>query len=434
MILLLILTCLTGGNGSDFFDFIAELVATILLFIVLASPNVSGYRNGLALKGLLLLICAVPLAQLAPLPISIWRTLPGHDVAYEIQAQAVALGGYHAVSLDPAMTRLTALRLLPAIAIFLSALRADARERRLLGLIAVSLIILSALIGVIQFSTGALYLYPTPHEGSSVGIFVNRNHEADSLLVGMLLIAGLGRERTLPAAALALFTALIMFLALCVVTTSSRMGTALMPFTAFASLTLLLGRRNQWRYWFAGLAAALVAASALLLLDNSVIEHTMGRFAGSDEDSRYGFWTDAMVAIRRYWPVGAGIGTFIPIYATVENLDNVTSAYVNHAHNEYLELALEAGLAGLILIAGYVAILLASVRRILGSTDWPMRTAGLCIILVLLAHSAVDYPLRTLSLSALFGLANAMLVGCGGKSRLRLSAPHKLPASVDLGA
>jgi O-antigen ligase len=433
-ILLLIITSAVGGNGSDLLDFAAEAIAIFLLFATLGSPRLDSRLPGRLLRWMIVLLVMVPLAQMIPLPINAWRMLPGRDLAYAIQAQAGALYGSHAISLAPALTRQTALRLLPAIAMFLSVLRADTRERRLLILFAIALCLLDALIGVVQFSTGALYLFATPHEGSSVGIFVNRNHQADALMAGMFLIAGLGRERASARVALVFFSALIILLALCVVTTTSRMGNAIMPFATLVSLSILLGRRDRRRYWVAALAAPIFVGAGLLLLDNSVIQHTIGRFAGSDEDSRYGFWTDTIVAIRQYWPVGSGVGTFVPIYATVESLDNVTSAYVNHAHNEYLETVLEAGVAAVLLIAGYFAILLNHVRQVFGARDWPIRAAGLGLIIVVLMHSFVDYPLRTLSLSTLFGLANALLVGCANRPDLRHSTRRSLPASADFRA
>ncbi len=83
--------------------------------------------------------------------------------------------------------------------------------------------------------------------------------------------------------------------------------------------------------------------------------------------------------------------------------------YFNHAHNDYLELWLETGLAG--------AALFAAVRRLVRLARlliWRRRIAAggsslaaACTLLValLLAHSTVDYPLRTETIAVLFAFA-----------------------------
>ena len=45
-------------------------------------------------------------------------------------------------------------------------------------------------------------------------------------------------------------------------------------------------------------------------------------------------------------PVGAGLGTFVPVYAMFEKPEQVSLFYVNRAHNDVLELWLETGVAG----------------------------------------------------------------------------------------
>jgi O-antigen ligase len=118
-------------------------------------------------------------------------------------------------------------------------------------------------------------------------------------------------------------------------------------------------------------------------------------------------------------PLGSGMGTFVPVYATFERPeDTVAGSYVNHAHNDVLELWLEAGVAGLSL-AGLFAIwlMLRSVtvwRPKPGSgmleIDRHLARAATMVAALLLAHSVVDYPLRTGAMMALMAFACALLL------------------------
>lgn len=409
-ITVLVVALSLGGNGSLLCDLTIELLSVALLTLLIATPGGPHFaRSG---KLLFCLITIIPLIQLIPLPLAMWRALPGHELAYQIYLRSGSVNDYHAISIEPQATRRWMLGLLPGGALFLSVLRASAQEARRLLIIATMIVLVSAIMGVIQFSTGALYPYATPHEGSSVGIFVNRNHHSDYLMAGMLMIAAVGRslyrERSFSRGTAMLLTALIAMLGLCVVTTTSRMGNAIMPFALLASVAILLVRRRQWSWWWLGTPIMLAAVFLFLALASPVAMATVHRFISGPEDVRYGFWSDTLMAIRQFWPLGSGLGTFVPVYATVENLDAVGGAFVNHAHNDYLEIVMECGVAGIVLLIGYLVMMIALATRAFHTLDWPLRAGGLGIVLVLSIHSLVDYPLRTFALSALFGVANAI--------------------------
>jgi hypothetical protein len=86
---------------------------------------------------------------------------------------------------------------------------------------------------------------------------------------------------------------------------------------------------------------------------------------------------------------------------------------VNHAHNDYLELLLEIGFAAVVAVAAVLYWVGAKAWR-----SWterhepnaPLARAGSLIGLMLLLHSLVDYPLRTLALSCLFALSCALMI------------------------
>ncbi|MCR6702433.1 MAG: O-antigen ligase family protein [Dokdonella sp.] len=99
--------------------------------------------------------------------------------------------------------------------------------------------------------------------------------------------------------------------------------------------------------------------------------------------------------------------------------------YVNHAHNEYLQWWLEAGVPALVAMA-LAAVALALTARGLALRRAAQRADGvaaLIALLAILAHSTVDYPLRTPALlavaAALAGMAAAEAAGGSGRSQRR---------------
>jgi hypothetical protein len=123
-------------------------------------------------------------------------------------------------------------------------------------------------------------------------------------------------------------------------------------------------------------------------------------------------------AARDLLPFGSGVGSFVPVYQLYETPAlALPGFYINRAHNELLDVTLETGLAGLLLIGLFcfwLGLRLIKIWR--ADTAWPLpvdallaRAAG-CAIVLVLAHSLVDYPLRTAAISAVFALACGMLV------------------------
>ena len=91
--------------------------------------------------------------------------------------------------------------------------------------------------------------------------------------------------------------------------------------------------------------------------------------------------------------------------------------YVNHAHNDWLELWLTGGAPAIVLAVGFLAWLAASTFRLWSSgqpeapvLDLALAQAASIVIVLLLLHSVVDYPLRTAALSVLFAMACAYLI------------------------
>ncbi len=92
----------------------------------------------------------------------------------------------------------------------------------------------------------------------------------------------------------------------------------------------------------------------------------------------------------------------------------VAPNYLNHAHNDYLELWLEAGVGGALGVLMFAAWWAwASFKAWTGA--WGRRPESLlpaaasASVGLLLVHSLVDYPLRTLALSAVLAFCCGVL-------------------------
>jgi O-antigen ligase len=85
---------------------------------------------------------------------------------------------------------------------------------------------------------------------------------------------------------------------------------------------------------------------------------------------------------------------------------------INHAHNDWLEVTLETGLLGLVLVvAFFIWFARASARLLAGETSFDKRVGqAACIAIALVSlHALWEYPLRTIALSTLFALCCALL-------------------------
>jgi hypothetical protein len=153
-------------------------------------------------------------------------------------------------------------------------------------------------------------------------------------------------------------------------------------------------------------------------------------------DLRFTIWPDAWYLAQSVWPVGTGFGTFELAYQRIESLAGVSPLRINAAHSDWLQLAIEGGAAAIAAAALFLGWLLWQAIRLVrsgaGMTGW-FAFGG---ILVLLLHSAVDYPLRTEALSAALALLCVLLNAASHPppppGRHLNVHPIDLPEGVDL--
>ena len=122
----------------------------------------------------------------------------------------------------------------------------------------------------------------------------------------------------------------------------------------------------------------------------------------------------------QHLPWGSGIGSFVPIFQQQFPSSLLMPRYINAAHNDYAQVWLEAGVAG-VLVALLAAAALGMALRALAQGDREDRRLAWAAIFgigVLLAHSVVDYPVRTPALMAVTALLAGILVAQAARDRL----------------
>lgn len=364
-------------------------------------------------------VAAIPLLQLIPLPPAVWTSLPGRgELALALELAGVT-PGWTPISTSPELTWRGLLALLPPSAAFIAVLAITPDQGERLIQLCLAAAILGIILGAAQLASGgeSLYVWATTRAGSVNGLFANRNHLASYLLVTLPFAVTFGAatlRRRRPRAAIlwsgAMFAGLVV-VALAAI--RSRAGITLFaPALVVSVLAAWVaagrGRPGKGLLVLAGSIGAALTAVAVLALPP-----ILARFDTQESpETRFQRWPLVAESAQTYLPVGSGIGSFDAVYRSVEPLHELDSTYFNQAHNEYLEIWLEAGWPG---IAAIIAFMVWYGRRSLAawrasaSKGGDLQRSATIAIGVVILHSVGDYPLRTATIAVVFAICCALL-------------------------
>lgn len=416
---------LLGGSAQFMLpnDMFCRLAACLLmLLLIVQRQQLQVDRQAMLLwAGIILL----PAIQLIPLGTTLWSHLPGRASLAEALAAADVTSVRGQISLAPGRTFDSLLFLIAPFAGFLFGTAAFGRERHPLFLTLVVIALASVLLSAAQLAqpSGGAYLYRITNEGSAVGIFANRNHNASLMAVAIaalipLVTASLAKARVQQAHLALQFGLALLFLCFAFAT-QSRAGAALAA-VAFAALLWRARHSPQLRAAFARggsgwaqrnrpmLLVAAISVTALLIWAFIASGMTIRFSRLFDENfNRAEVYHLTLRAIADNWLTGTGIGSFQWAIVPYEQFSQVGFAYWNHAHSGPLQLAMEGGILGVAFIILFFAWLIANLRQAwTRQQDSDSGSAGVfaagLIVGLLLLHSLVDYPLRTAALAAAF--------------------------------
>jgi O-antigen ligase len=431
-----------GTRGGYLSDAILELLAIPALLLVVSSLIDALRRNTPVPRStswalmLGFAIAVLPLLQLVPLPPWIWTKLPGREAIVAIFDLVGGQGNWMPISVSPNATWLSLLSLLPPMAIFFGAIQLGYRERRGLSLVVISVGIISAFLGLIQVAqgpTGQLRFYPTTSNTEAVGFFANRNDFA-ALLYAVLLFVGawaidiaykaVSWRHVSRAISMVILTAAFLVLIVLIATEAmarSRAGLVLTIVALAGVLAMAFAERRKASGIGPGKLLLGATLLAVMLAAQFTLYRILDRFAVEPlEDARVTFARETVGAASVFMPFGAGVGTFVPVYAMFEQPSDTianSNVYINHAHNDFLEIWLETGVLGIALFGVFVIIL--GFRSVelwwrppdkAGELDRSLMRAATLAIALLIAHSFVEYPLRTGAIMAIFAFCCALLI------------------------
>ena len=431
---------LGGGTRPGYIsDAILQLLAVPLLLLSLwtlvETPLTKQMRQAL---WFCFAIALLPLIQLIPLPPWLWTVLPGRQPAVETFDILGRTLPWMPTSVSPQLTWLTALSVIPPLAVFLSVLLLGYQERRLLSLVFLAVGAIGAFVGLLQVAGGPespLRFFEITNPTEAVGFFANRNHFAALLYCLILLLVpwvvdattnAVSREyrnkieydlTSMVVAGVGFLGLFLFFAAEAMARSRAGLGLTLLALFGAVGIGFCVQRPRS------GFLANKVLLGAVVLTLVFALQFAlfriMERFTpDSIEDARITISSVTFQAAFANLPFGSGLGTFVPVYALFEKPEGLSDAFVNRAHNDALEFLLETGVLGLVMTGIFLIWL---VRRSFeiwknaptddaAELDLSLARSATLVAGLLLIHSLVDYPLRTTAMMIVMAFACGLMI------------------------
>jgi O-antigen ligase len=277
---------------------------------------------------------------------------------------------------------------------------------------------------------------------SVTGTFVNRNYFAGYLLMVIPLTVGFlfSREasqtnhtmdwrhrlssmdgRTF----LMWFSLILMILGLLL--SGSRMG--IVSLLLSFSLLIIFFRDSRRRRNFSRLPV-MIFGLALLWAAWIGMDAVVSRFFATSENikSLWVFWANTLSILKDFPLFGSGLGSFTEVFSRYRTLH--IPGLATHAENDFLQLASEVGLIGvvpLLLLSTYLFV--KAVRGIRSlSPEEPQRyigIGGLVGIVALMFHSLVERNIQVPANAFLYAVLWAMVLGIALDPRGKRIAPKE---------
>ena len=359
-----------------------------------------------------------------------WGFMPEgwHHPIWRDAAAALATPDRGTISLDPAASRESVLRMASYACVFWLAFQYGQSFRRAdLVLRAVALgSACYALYGLGVVFSGAesiLWFEKTDYMDSVTGTFVNPNSFGAYCGIGLicstaallrrfsggtarrldfrerlrfLLVEFAPRNLLLLSSWLVLASALLLSL--------SR-GAAASTALAMLVLVSILDLRNgvSPRGMALQVIGVALTVGLLMVLAGEALERRLWEI-GPDFGNRAEIYSQTLEAMEQAPLLGTGLGTFEAVYRAYRTAD--VRPGVAMAHNDYLELALELGIPAAALLVSAVGVLAAGCARGVWARrrDFEFPAIGVAVCALAGAHSLVDFSLQIPAFAATFSL------------------------------
>lgn len=393
-------------------------ISVIFCFIALFSLRCEHFENNKTLVVGGAAIFTLAGLHLIPLPPIAWQAIPGRQELVEIDNLSGMRSVWRTWSIAPLTGGNAMLSLFSPLAVLLLGIQISREELYRLLPIMIVLGAFSGLIGLVQTVSGVdsrLYLYKITNYGIPVGLFANRNHNA-AMLAGVFPMLAVyashiqgpfknptGRNLISAGIAIALLPLIL------ISGSRSGLGAAIIgigcAILLYKPSAPVINRTPQRRrlttFAFLTLTGFTLLGISFLTFFFSRAESIsrLLRPAGS-EVGRMEFWNVAFEAFLKFFPWGSGSGSFVEGYRSLEPDHLLSTSYLNHAHNDWLETSMTLGLPGLVFIAVGLTSFAIRAFRVWKPHERVNRSVhfarlGSALLLMLAIVSVTDYPMRT---------------------------------------
>lgn len=418
-VLLVVFSCvLVLAGGASRADVGGQVVVRgaawlFLIIMALAGAVPAGLSRLRPVVWVLGATVLLALLQLVPLPPAIWQALPGRaplETSTRLIGQVAdgQLLGWRPWSMVPGATLNAASSLIVPVAMLVFLAGLNERERQWMLPLMLAMVSASALLALVQV-TGAVVNNPLINGdvGQVSGAFANRNHFALFTAFGCVLAPLWAFQNSRrPGWRLPVGVGLVLLFMLLILASGSRAGLGLGGLAIVAGVLLVrrpiqreLGHYPRWA--LPAFTAAIVLVPLVLvgisLAENRAVSIDRIFTVDQGEDMRSRALPTVLTITQIYFPAGTGLGGFDPIFRMHEPFGLLKLTYFNHAHNDFLEVAIDAGLAGvLLLIAALIWWGRASIAawRAGRNPEGGLARAGSVLVALTLLASLFDYPAR----------------------------------------
>jgi putative inorganic carbon (HCO3(-)) transporter len=315
------------------------------------------------------------------------------------------------------------------------------RQRTLL----ISISIVTTLVAIWVVSGTAIELITTGRYEPATGSFINKNHFAAFLnigiaaAVGIILSAGLAEKRsenlqTPFSFALARLMDwrwhMVVYLGIIIFALVLSMSRgAWMALVSSMIVVFIFVRSSQhyqdWHFSTFNMLLAIVGMT-MVLAGGQIIIDRLGEI-GPDSIGRQSIWLTSLHIFKDFPFFGTGAGNFQYVYPIYDN--GVVKDYVDHAHNDYIQLLVEQGPIG-VLLAGLMAYScikqgIKGVRANHSMTRSAFAAGSLVGCFAMLIHGLVDFNFHIPSNAAYFFVFLAMAWISGQPSHIEVKQKHR---------
>jgi O-antigen ligase len=336
-------------------------------------------------------------------------------------ADANGLSGIpRTISLDPFATQMSALHFFALFIFFAASLvfiDSATRIRKLVGVIAIFGFIY-AFFAILQsvLSPGKIYGIYEVRFAVPFGSFVNRHNFAAymemtmSVPLGLLFAGAITKDKRL------LYLTAIALMGVALLLSGSRGGFVAMVAEVILLIMLTTGASSRkalvMKVGFAGVLIAAIIVGSILVGGESSLTRIAETATSKDITTDRGhIWSVTMDVITHNLPLGAGFGALGVAYTPYDSYSGLER--VEQAHNDYLQVAADAGIVGIVigmLFLFWLFRLGLNTSKTENTYRRGVAIGALAGCFAILVHSIFDFVLHTTAISVLFITLMSLIV------------------------